>query len=261
MLQRRVERVARQQAREAVVVGIPARPAQQAVQLDRQAPDRQQQRDRRDHEPGVFGAQRTIANDRQRKRAEHDRAPDPVHAAAARHHAAGNGREPQDAQNIYALVAETDDQDRRDAGERLLELQQRHAAREQLHACRRCDRGEAGDADCRLAEQARFGEDQRDARDADRAARPCGRVTCPLHVRVAFDRDHGNQSVYGRADLIARPRRRTGGGCRPAALIAGAETAPKPIRRCTDRPAGSSCSSISRRPRRSRAGPACSPPA
>ena len=181
---------AREQRRQVVVVGIPARAAQQAVELDRQSPDRQQQPDRRDDQPGVFGGQALFANHRQRQREQDDGAPDPVDATAARHHAARDRGEPEDAEHVDALVAETDDQHGCARGQRLLDAQPRDAARAEMHDGRQEDRREPGQAERRIWQQSAVRRNQDDAGRADRDTRPCRRAPRPADVVVAFDRDH-----------------------------------------------------------------------
>ena len=195
MVQRCAEGGSRKQTCQPVVVGVPARLAEQVVELDREAPDRQQQSDRRHAKARVFEAEPAFDHDRHRECPEHDRAADPVHAPAARHHAAGHGGQPEDAQHGDALPAEPDDQDRRRPGQRLLELQPHDALGPQVNDRGGHDRGKPGYAEPRPLQQPRLSRDQRDACDTDRGARPRSGVTRTPDVAVAFDRNHGADSV------------------------------------------------------------------
>ncbi len=147
----------------------------------------------------VLGAEVLGANDRQQQRAEDDRAAEPVHAPAARHHAAGDGGEPQDAERGHVLVAEADDQHGGGPGGGLLESSATtgRSAANCTTAVSSIDR-EAGDPERRVWQQPRLGEDQRDPdQRPSRSAfwRRCGaRAGCAV---VALDRHRGLQHGQG----------------------------------------------------------------
>ena len=153
----RAKRRAREQPGQVVVVGVPARLPQQVVELEREAPDRQQQRrsPRRSgrrvrRSGGLRGSPAAPA--RSARSARPIQCTLPPRAITPLATAASHSR----LSTVTCWPLQADDQDRRGAGQRLLGLQPRRAPAVQVHGRRRDDRREAREPERRVLHQLRF---------------------------------------------------------------------------------------------------------
>ena len=103
------------------MVGVPARAGEQEAQLLGDAAAGEQDGQRGERERGVREAETAVEHDREDQGAGDRGRADPVHAAAPGQHAAGDCAEPQQGEDVDALIAEADDEHGRQ-GDRLFDL-------------------------------------------------------------------------------------------------------------------------------------------